>query len=254
MKLNHKEFGSGPPLLILHGVFGSLDNWVTVGKQLAENFKVILVDARNHGSSPHSDIFDFHSMAEDVRELLDEKSLSEASILGHSMGGKTAMTMSGMYPERIKKLIVVDIAPKYYPPHHEKIFQTFDAVRLDTLTSRSEAEEQMKSVMDDWGVRQFLLKNLYRSKDGSFRWKLNLETIRKSIENIGDEMDIKVTYDGPTLFIRGDKSDYIVDEDKARINALFPEGKIISLKDAGHWVHADQPAALIQTVISFLLR
>ena len=213
MKLNFRVLGEGHPLIIMHGVFGSSDNWQTLGKVFAENYKVYLVDMRNHGNSPHSDEFNYQLMVEDIIELMKDEDISEAHILGHSMGGKVAMHLSAKYPDYVSKLIVVDIAPKHYPPHHQMIFEGFHAVDLATLKSRKEADDQMSQVISNLGVRQFILKNLDRKKDGTFQWKLNLRAIEGAIESVGAGMDSEVNYHGSVLFLGGSKSDYIKSED-----------------------------------------
>jgi len=254
MKLNYRTIGEGEPLVILHGVFGSSDNWQTVGKILAEFFKIYLVDLRNHGKSPHSEVFTLDSMAKDVVELLDDEHLEKAHLIGHSMGGKVGMNLAIAFPERINRLIVVDIAPKYYPPHHQQIFQGFDAINLTTLTTRKEADEQMAKVISNPGVRQFILKNLDRDENGLFRWKLNLPVVRQEMDSIGIGLDERLVFNGTTLFIRGDKSDYIQDSDFSLIQTHFPNSTISTVSNAGHWVHAEQPQPLADLVINFLAK
>ena len=252
MKLNFRTLGSGDPLIIMHGVFGSSDNWQTLGKVFAENFKVYLVDLRNHGNSPHSDEFDYDVMVKDVVELMDDEGLKKAHILGHSMGGKVAMHLATQHADRVDKLIVVDIAPKYYPPHHQQIFEGFHSVDLDNLENRKDADEQMAKVISNFGVRQFILKNLDRKKDGSFGWKLNIDAIERAIEKVGEGIEGDVSFDGTTLFIAGSKSDYITEEDHDLIREHFPKALIASVKDAGHWVHAEKPKELGEMVMEFL--
>lgn len=252
MKLNFRTLGEGDPLIIMHGVFGSSDNWQTLGKVFAENFKVYLVDLRNHGNSPHSDEFDYDVMVKDVVELMDDEGLKKAHILGHSMGGKVAMHLATQHADRVDKLIVVDIAPKYYPPHHQQIFEGFHSVDLDNLENRKDADEQMAKVISNFGVRQFILKNLDRKKDGSFGWKLNIDAIERAIEKVGEGIEGDVSFDGTTLFIAGSKSDYITEEDHELIREHFPKALIASVKDAGHWVHAEKPKELGEMVMEFL--
>lgn len=252
MKLNFRTLGEGDPLIIMHGVFGSSDNWQTLGKVFAENFKVYLVDLRNHGNSPHSDDFNYQVMVEDVIELMDNENLSKAHILGHSMGGKVAMHLATEHAERVDKLIVVDIAPKYYAPHHQQIFEGFHSVDLPNLENRKDADEQMAKVISNVGVRQFILKNLDRKKDGSFQWKLNVEAIERAIEKVGEGVEGDVSFDGNVLFIAGRKSDYITDDDHHLIRKHFPKATIATVKDAGHWVHAEKPTELGEMVIEFL--
>ena len=252
MKLNFRTLGTGDPLIIMHGVFGSSDNWQTLGKVFAENFKVYLVDLRNHGNSPHSDEFNYNVMVKDVIELMDDEGLNKAHILGHSMGGKVAMHLATQHADRVDKLIVVDIAPKYYPPHHEQIFEGFHSVDLENLENRKDADEQMAKVISNFGVRQFILKNLDRRKDGSFGWKLNIDAIEQAVEKVGEGIEGDVSFEGTTLFIAGSKSDYITEEDHDLIRKHFPKTVIATVKDAGHWVHAEKPNELGEMVMEFL--
>jgi len=236
----------------MHGVFGSSDNWQTLGKEFAEKYRVFLVDLRNHVKSPHSDDFNYDLMVDDVIELMEDEKLKDAHILGHSMGGKVAMHLATKYPERVDSLIVVDIAPKYYPPHHQQIFEGFRSVDLKSLENRKDADDQMSSVISNMGVRQFILKNLDRDKDGNFSWKLNIDAIEKAASEVGSGLDEGVHFEGKTLFISGSKSDYIQREDHELIHSLFPNANILTIKDAGHWVHAEKPTELKESVLTFL--
>lgn len=252
MKLNFKKLGEGKPLVILHGLFGTLDNWITAGKILSENgYEVYLVDQRNHGKSPHSDEFNYEVMAEDLKEFLVDQHLSSAIIMGHSMGGKIAMLFSTKYPKMVEKLIVVDIAPKYYPPHHETIMKAFHSVKVETVTSRKEAEERMLPLIDNAGVRQFLLKNLDRNGN-NFQWKHNLPVIEKNINEIGQPLDEVQIFVGPAFFIGGAASDYIQRGDRQLILKHFPQAKIASIKGAGHWVHAEKPNEFMDVLFAML--
>lgn len=251
MKLNFRKYGSGAPLFILHGVFGSSDNWQTVGKQLADKYTVYLIDLRNHGLSPHSEEMDYPLMSGDLLELMGFEGLSQVVVMGHSMGGKVAMHLAVNNPGAVSKLVVVDIAPKEYPPHHQEIFEGFDAVKLATLTSRKEADNQMSHVIKNPGIRQFILKNLTRTDDG-FAWKLNLKAIRENIENVGRHSLGDLKYERPTLFISGSDSNYITKSSEAQIKGYFPKAQIITISGAGHWVHAEKPSELFSEVSSFL--
>ena len=252
MNLHYRTLGEGPPLIVMHGVFGSSDNWQTVGKEFAAYHKVYLVDMRNHGKSPHSDLFSYEVMAEDIVQLMKAEGLTSANILGHSMGGKVAMTLATNYPGMVHQLVVVDIAPKQYPPHHAQIFEGFRSVNLSSLSSRKEADDQMAKVISSIGVRQFILKNLERNDDGSFRWKLNLDVIESAANRIGEEIRKEVQFEGNSLFIAGGNSDYILDADHAQIKTLFPKAHIAKIEGAGHWVHAEKPAELRDMVLEFL--
>ncbi|WP_462253750.1 alpha/beta fold hydrolase [Ekhidna sp.] len=253
MKLNFRTLGSGDPLIIMHGVFGSSDNWQTLGKVFSESFKVYLVDLRNHGNSPHSDTFNYDVMVEDVAELMNDQGITKANFLGHSMGGKVAMHFATQHSHMVDRLVVVDIAPKHYPPHHQQIFKGFHSVDLANLKNRKEADEQMAEVISNFGVRQFILKNLDRRKDGSFGWKLNLEVIESAVENVGEGLEGEVSFAGKTIFIAGGKSDYINSSDKELIQKYFPSSQIVTVDGAGHWVHAEKPQQLSDLVLDFLL-
>lgn len=252
MRLNYRKLGNGPPLVILHGIFGASDNWQTFGKALSENFQVFLVDQRNHGNSPHSQEFDYPAMAADLKDFIEQHDLENPIILGHSMGGKVAMFFAVNYTDLFDKLVVVDIAPKFYPVHHQKILEGLGAVKISEVKSRKEAEEQLSEYIKDAGVRQFLLKNLKRDDNGQFAWKLNLPVIRDNIESVGQAVPSEHAIKKPALFIRGAKSEYIQDNDKDDIRKVFPQAEIVTIKHAGHWIHAEQPEALYKTVMEFL--
>lgn len=252
MILDFRTLGEGEPLIVLHGVFGSADNWQTQAKSFSESHKTYLVDLRNHGKSFHSEVFDYHVMSEDVAQLMQSEGIDQAYILGHSMGGKVAMHLACRYPQLVKKLIVVDIAPRHYLPHHQQIFDGFNSVDLANLTNRKEADTQMSTKIADFGVRQFILKNLQRDKEGQFSWKLNLRAIEQNIEKVGAGLPEDYSFSGPTLFIRGSKSDYIKPEDEYLIKKPFPDAKVNTVEGAGHWVHAEKPEALIDQVLHFL--
>jgi pimeloyl-ACP methyl ester carboxylesterase len=252
MDLHHKIFGQGPPLLILHGLFGTSDNWQTLGRRWAEHFTVVLIDLRNHGRSPHTEVHDYPSMAEDLREFMENNWMYEAHLLGHSMGGKTAMQFALEHPDMVEKLVIVDIAPRTYPCGHELIFEALAALDLDQLSSREEADEQLQQRIDDYGIRQFLLKNLSRKKEGGFRWKMNLPVLQAHYQDILQGLTAEEPYAGPTLFVRGDRSNYIRDEDRDPTWELFPAANLATIANAGHWVHADQPDELYRVVAEFL--
>jgi len=252
MKLHFRSFGQGEPLIVLHGVFGSSDNWQTVGKELSQKYKVYLVDQRNHGSSPHSDEFDYNVMTDDILELMLNEEIERTHLLGHSMGGKVAMTFAARYPERVDKLIVVDIAPKYYEPHHARIFRGFRSIKLDLIQTRNEADVQMSHRIPETEVRQFILKNLARDKEGKFIWKLNLDVIEKNAEEIGAALFEDDWFNGHVLFLAGSRSDYIQEEDIQEIRQHFPNAEVKKVTGAGHWVHAEQPKTLVRMVFEFL--
>lgn len=252
MELNFKTFGEGQPLIILHGLFGTLDNWQTLGKYLAEHFMVYLVDLRNHGRSPHVDGMTYLEMAEDLKGFMESHWIYEANLMGHSMGGKVAMQFSLEYPHMVNKLIVVDIAPKQYAPGHDTIFKALYAVGLDQLQDRKQAEEILKQHISEEGTWLFLMKNLSRTKDGRFEWKMNLDVLYRDYNNILSALDNGV-FNKETLFVRGEKSNYILDEDVDQIKKKFPESTILTIPGAGHWIHADKPQELLQEIKNFLM-
>jgi pimeloyl-ACP methyl ester carboxylesterase len=251
MQLNYKVSGEGEPLIILHGLFGSLDNWQSISRTFEENFRVFLVDERNHGKSPHSDEFDYGRMANDLLEFFETHNLNHAHIIGHSMGGKTAMKFAQNHPEYVDKLIVVDIAPKSYPVHHHQIIAGLEHVDVDHVQSRREAMERISEYIDEEDVKQFLLKNMYWKEKGKLAWRFNLKAIKGNIEKMGSAIEDR-QYHGDTLFINGANSNYIQKSDYEAIKIIFPEAEFEEIEDAGHWVHAEQPEVFIRVVQSFL--
>ncbi|UCS94135.1 alpha/beta fold hydrolase [Echinicola marina] len=252
MKLNFKKVGEGKPLIILHGLFGSADNWLSIAKELEHHYTMYLVDQRNHGDSPKSDDWDYKAMVDDLAAFMSAQGLESADIMGHSMGGKTAMNFALKYPSKVNKLIIADIAPRYYPPHHQQILQGLNAINMEELKSRKEADDTLAKYIDEMGIRQFLLKSLGRNEERKFIWKVNLPVITEKIDNVGEALSGNKSFEGPTLFMRGANSKYIQDSDKEDLEKFFPEYKLISIKNAGHWLHAEQPSAVIETIKAFL--
>lgn len=251
MELNFKTYGQGPPLVILHGLFGTLDNWQTLAKRWADDYTVYLVDQRNHGRSPHLDGMSYSLLAEDLSKFLDKEWIHKCHLLGHSMGGKTAMQFALDYPDQLDKLIVVDIAPKVYPAGHDEIFAALRSLDLDKLEKRSDAAAHLATRIPEPAVVQFLLKNLSRVPGAGFAWKMNLEVLYQHYDNILANVEGDI-FDGPTLFVRGGKSHYVADEDLKMIQKMFPIADLATINEAGHWVHAQSPDALYQLVFDFL--
>ena len=251
MKLNYKTVGEGYPLIILHGLFGSSDNWISIARKLEDNRKIYLLDQRNHGDSPHSDVFNYQDMASDLKEFIDDHKLSRVDLMGHSMGGKTAMLFAIQYPELVNKLIVVDIAPKYYPTHHDTIIKGLKSIDLQNIKSRNEADAALAKYVPTVGIRQFLLKNIKRTSEG-FEWKINLSVIEKEIVEVGKALPEKALFEKPTLFIRGQLSNYILDEDMKLIQIHFPKSELVTINKASHWVHAEQPDLFLEETIKFI--
>lgn len=257
MKLFFRKFGSGDPLIILHGLFGTADNWNTLAKKYGEHFTTYAVDLRNHGQSPHSEEWNYPIMAQDVIDLMNDEGIKSTHLMGHSMGGKVAMIIAGMVPEKINKLIVSDIAPKFYKPHHTEILEALNGLDLANTKTRKEAEAYMASRIEDFGTRQFLLKSLYwkdvpASSGMTLAWRFNLPVITNQIEKVGQELMSDIKFEGPTLFIRGSKSRYILDEDIDNIHEHFPNSRLTTINDAGHWVHAEKPVEYLRDTLEFL--
>lgn len=252
MNLFFQEYGAGQPLIVLHGLLGSLDNWHTLSKTFATSFRVLAVDLRNHGRSPHSDTFTCTAMAEDILELMDAQHIDSAHLIGHSMGGKVAMTLALSRPERIGKLVVVDIAPRSYPRLHDELLEALMSINLGAFQSRQEVDGALAGKIPDFAVRQFLMKNLARDSAGSFFWKANLGTISKNYEQLASEIRASAPFPHPTLFVKGERSHYVLESDTPLIHSLFPKARIVSI-DAGHWIHSESPARFVDVVQQFLL-
>lgn len=253
MKLYFREYGQGQPLIILHGLFGSSDNWLTQAKLYADSFNVYTVDQRNHGLSPHSEEFDYPSMVTDLAEFIDDHNIINPAIIGHSMGGKTAMNFALTHPDKIEKLIVVDISPRPYDLEHYTILEGLNAIPIGTLSSRNEADEILARYVVDSDVRQFLLKNLQRKPSGGFSWKINLPVLTQKLSNIGLDLQVKGTFTKPTLFVRGARSNYVQDADWNRITTIFPEATLETM-DTGHWVQAEKPIEFVELTRQWLNR
>ena len=253
MKLHSTILGEGKPFLILHGFLGMSDNWKTLGKKFAkEGFQVHLIDQRNHGKSPHSDQFSYALMAKDIKEYCEANNLENIILLGHSMGGKTAMLTACENEDLVEKLIIVDIAPKYYAPHHKQILEGLTALDDARLTSRGDAEDFLKDYIPETGVRLFLLKNLYWKTKEQLSLKLNLDVLKDNIENIGEALPEDKSYPGATLFIKGENSDYIDSDDRNNIKRQFPKAEIQEIKNSGHWVHAENMDEFFKAVMRFV--
>jgi esterase len=254
MKLHFRIFGQGPPLVILHGLLGSLDNWVTCAQKLAAHFQVVLLDLRNHGRSPHAEAFSYDVMAEDVLRFLNDQRLAAAHLLGHSMGAKVAMRFAQLHPDAVRKLVVVDMSPREYAPRYDTLLDAMHALDLSAFQRRDEVDRALSAAVADKTVRQFLLKNLGRDGAGRLFWKPNLAVIRANYGDVRGTLPSAPGVDRPTLFVRGGESDYIRDDDLPLIYALFPRATVETIGDAGHWVHVDRPDRLTEVVTEFLLR
>jgi pimeloyl-ACP methyl ester carboxylesterase len=256
MKLFYRQFGEGQPVIILHGIFGISDNWVTIGRRLAEKFEVFILDQRNHGQSPHSDTFNYYSMVEDLYEFIVDRQLTNPILIGHSMGGKVAMHFALEHPHRVDKLIVVDMSVRAYPARqqHMEILNTMLSVDFDSIKSREEVEKIIISEIKSSKVSQFILKNLYRIGKARLAWRPNVEDIYNNIENVFEGIDLPYSSGVPALFVRGGDSDYVPDEDFDLILKKFPNAQFETIKNAGHWVHADAPDELCMEFSKFLAK
>ena len=249
--LNYKELGEGTPVIILHGFLGMLDNWKTFGRKLSENYKVYLVDQRDHGRSPHTEDFNYTLLANDLSAFMDQLGIEKAHLIGHSMGGKTVMKFTQLYDEKVLSTVVVDIAPKAYNNHHTDILDALHSITPKEIQDRQEADDALSEYISDWGVRQFLMKNLTRNPEGGFRWKMNLNLLTEKYDSIIQPVDQEVS-EVKCIFINGSKSNYIIDEDRPEILKVFPNADFHTIVDAGHWVHAEKGEELLEVVNEFL--
>ena len=251
MKLFFREMGQGPALIILHGLFGSSDNWLSIAKVLANDYRVILPDARNHGQSPFSPEHNYTVMSEDLMELITSLNLQHPLIIGHSMGGKTLMKFLSLYPGIVGKAVIADISPRYYTKHHDHILTGLASIPIQTLESRQLADQLLAEKIQNVSERQFLLKNLYRDENGQFHWRINLDVLTKEIENIGEGLAEPIQIETPTLFLHGGASNYLTERDQPLIASIFKNYQIQTIDGAGHWLHAEKPQEFIQDVIAF---
>jgi pimeloyl-ACP methyl ester carboxylesterase len=253
MQLHFKSFGSGTPLIILHGMLGMLDNWQSFGQDLSDHYLIYLMDLRNHGKSSWDSRMDYMVMAEDVKETMEAQWMYEgAIILGHSMGGKAAMQLALAHPELVKALIVLDIAPVEYSSSHEIILQALQDIELEGVTRRQEVSEPLNQAINNESIVNFLMKNLSRQKDGSYRWKVNLEAVRNNYQALlSPPIFEDVPFNGPTLFVRGGLSNYLLDDHLKKIGHWFPNNKIVTIDSAGHWIHVDAPDRLSEILLAF---
>lgn len=266
MNLFCRKLGQGEAIIILHGLYGSSDNWMSIAKVLSQNYTVYLPDMRNHGKSPHSDIHNYEVMANDVFEFMDSVLLDRAIIIGHSMGGKTAINFANKHPEKVSRLIVVDISPKSYlnkPEYnvylkfHKNIMESLIDLSLEEYKTRDELFVALRKKIPDVHVRHFLLKNIKRDPKKGFYWQLNLNVLNQNLIGLMDGISIE-NYKGdslselPVLFIKGEDSGYIKEDDFEHLNTLFPLSNIVTISNAGHWVHAEQPERFIEVLLRFL--
>lgn len=253
MILHSNVIGKGKPFVILHGFLGMGDNWKTLARQFSEsNFEIHLLDQRNHGRSFHSDAFDYELMAEDLRHYCQTNSLNDIILLGHSMGGKTAMLFAAKYPELVSQLLVADISPRYYPVHHDAILEGLNSLDFAEIKSRGEADKVLSEYVPEIGTRMFLLKNLYWVEKGQLGLRINLPVLKENVSEVGEALPVHSTFEKDTLFLRGDRSEYISESDETIIQRHFPNSKIETIANAGHWLHAENPKEFYKAVIDFV--
>jgi pimeloyl-ACP methyl ester carboxylesterase len=230
------------------------DNWRSVGNRYAENgYQVHLVDQRNHGKSFWSDAFSYRLLSEDLENYLDHHKLDNVILLGHSMGGKTAMLFACTHPQRAEKLLVADIAPKYYPPHHQQIIDALNSIPRDLIESRVQADEILARKIEDPGLRQFLLKSLRWADKDRLDFRFNLDVLQNKLESVGEALPIEMTYDKPSMFLQGENSDYITEEDLELIHTHFTGARLETIEKAGHWLHAENPGQFIRKSLEFII-
>lgn len=244
--------GEGIPLLILHGYFGMSDNWKSLGSQFSENYQVHLIDQRNHGRSFHEDEFNYEVLVEDLNSYIQFHQLEKVYLIGHSMGGKTAMLFAVTYPQLVDKLIIVDISPRMYQPHHNAILAGLNSIDFSIQNTRTLVDKKLAELIPEFGVRQFLLKNVYWKEKGQLDYRFNLESLTENNPEIGDALPPYTVFENETLFLKGAKSDYITQNEEPIIAAHFVNSKIVEIKNAGHWLHAENPKQFYEEVCVFL--
>jgi pimeloyl-ACP methyl ester carboxylesterase len=250
--LHSRIIGEGKPLLILHGYFGNGDNWKSIANKLKDSFQVHLIDQRNHGRSFHSDEFYYELMVEDLYNYIVHHQLEKVDLLGHSMGGKTVMLFAVEHSDLVDKLVVADISPKMYPPHHHDILEALDSIDFAVQTSRTLIDEKLAELIPENGVRQFLLKSVYWKEKGQLDFRFNLESLTENNEEVGVALPSFTVFEGETLFLKGENSGYISTDEEPIINAHFPNAEILTIKNAGHWLHAENPSDFLKVVEGFL--
>jgi esterase len=252
MELYSRIDGSGFPVVILHGLLGSSENWRTVSKRLSRTYRIYSVDLRNHGQSPHSETMTYPVMADDLRQFFERNGISEAHLVGHSLGGKVAMQVAINNPDRVKKLVVVDIAPRAYPPSQRSILTALQRLELQNFSSFGEIDAALASAVPEIAIRQFLMKNIARVPNTGFHWRIDLASIAKNYHDLTKAIIPERKYDKPALFVRGGRSDYIQDTDLSSIRTIFPRAEFMTIATAGHWVHAEATDEFLRVLTAFL--
>ena len=253
MLLHSNIIGKGKPFIIVHGFLGMSDNWKTLGNQFSEQgYEVHLVDQRNHGRSFHDTEFSYEVLSKDLKHYCDIHNLTNVILLGHSMGGKTAMLFAAEYPNLVSKLIIADISPRFYPVHHDAILEGLSQLDFNIIKSRGEADKVLSNYVNDIGTRMFLLKNLYWIEKGRLALRINLEVLKSEVAEVGESLPNYARFDKDALFLRGDRSEYIGVGDESIIKNHFSKSKIVTISNAGHWLHAENPKDFFKEVIVFI--
>jgi pimeloyl-ACP methyl ester carboxylesterase len=251
LDLSHRHWGSGQPLILIHGLFGSSINWQTLAQRLAQEWSVYAVDLRNHGDSPHHPDFDYAALVQDLESFMTRQKIEKGILIGHSLGGKTAMAFADRWPQKTEALIVLDIAPRPYPAAHRELLEALWNLPADRIGSRQEALDALATQIPMPATRQFLLKNLVRV-DGRYRWRINLEAIDRHMEALSQGPRLTRPYPGPTLFLRGGRSGYITEADADLIHERYPDARIVTIESAGHWLYADAPEETLAAICGHL--
>ena len=252
LKLNHKVSGQGDPIVLVHGLFGSLENLGMIARGLSERYEVHSLDMRNHGRSPHSDVHTYDAMTQDVLGYLNDNGIERCHFLGHSMGGKVVMNMALHHPERVKKVIVADIAPVQYESHHDEIFEGLLSLPVSKLLSRTEADKALSPFVSEIPVRQFLLKNLVKSGSSGFSWRMNLKSLHKNYHHMITGLNSHAPFEDEVLLIAGGHSNYVQHHHRDHVLKLFPRIAMKVIPETGHWLHAEKPELFIRLCDSFL--
>jgi pimeloyl-ACP methyl ester carboxylesterase len=254
MKLFYRKFGTGEPIIILHGLFGLSDNWVTIGRRLSDKFAIFIPDLRNHGQSPHSTVFNYHAMSDDIREFIVDHQIDSPVLIGHSLGGKVAMHFALNDSVALDRLVIIDTSPGYNTlrEEHVRIIHAMESVDLGKVTSRAEAESILLGAISDERITLFIMKNLFRSNDGRYSWRPDLGAIHDNLDRVGEEIQVRKKFEQPVLFVKGGLSDYLTKKDEKLIFKYFPTAIIKTISNASHWVHSDAPNELCLLLSDFL--
>jgi esterase len=254
MELYCRIEGSGFPVIILHGLLGSSDNWRAISTRLSPNYKIYTPDLRNHGRSPHGEIMTYPAMADDLRELMERENISECHVVGHSLGGKVAMQFATTHPDRMSKLVIVDITPKAYPPSQRPLLAALEQLELQGFQSFGEIDAALAPAIPQAPLRQFLMKNITRVPSGGFQWRIDLGSIAKNYDHLTKPIIAAACYDKPALFMRGERSEYIADTDLPSIEAIFTRAELVTIARAGHWLHAEATDEFLQILTDCLTK